>query len=58
MEPTAGHSLTSNEEVILGMKTMRVVWIWKEAVQAEKRDRGVERPRNQCVLVNRAHLGV
>lgn len=49
----------SHEEVILCMlKTERVAWIWKEAVRAERRGGGVEQPRNQCVLVNTAHLGV
>lgn len=40
------------------LKTVSVVWIQKEAVEGEKRGREVERPRNQCVLVNTAHLGV
>lgn len=44
LEPSAGHVLTRNKEVILGTgRTVGVIWIWKGAVQAEKRGRGVER---------------
>lgn len=43
LEPSAGHVLTSNKEVILGTGRTVGVWIWKGAVQAEKRGRGVER---------------
>ena len=42
LDPFAGHVLTSNEVILGTGKTVGVIWIWKGAVQAEKRGRGVE----------------